>query len=311
MRTDFFDYFGDRQHRYESRISLTSPLVIRFDGKECTANGIRDLTASGEHGFADSLIRAARELARRYKGIAYVDLDEVSLIAIDPKTVFYRVGSDKTQDIAAVLSQELFTMFNKEYTGYKPVYFSAVLFSIPNNKVVSYLKYRATACANTNRFYYSKKNHLDLHRNKIKGKELKKKLENLPDYQGQPTYAKEGVLIVNGKLCRVTDYIFGKYTPMDISTLDISKDETGSAPKMTLETKKLELSKDEVFNKSLPKEAELPNEKEILRIGNGFRAVPKEQIRVHPISPPHINTSPAESETTANSDSGNIDPLEF
>ena len=306
MRTDFFDYFGDRQHRYESRISLTTPFVIRFDGKECTANGVRDLTSPGEHGFADSLIRAARELARKYKGIAYIDLDEVSLIVIEPRTVFYRVGSDKTQDIAAVLSQELYLAFDKEYTGYKPVFFSATLFSIPNNKVISYLKYRATACANTNRFYYSKKNQLGLHLGKIKGKELKKKLENSTDYTGQHIYAREGVLVVNGKLCKVSDYIFGKYTPVDMSTLDTSDAETNTTPQMLTEIKKLELPKDEVFNKSMPKPAVIPSSKDILRINHNSPAVasnPTERMR----SDYKHETTEASNDNT----SPGVNPLDF
>lgn len=249
MRDEFFDYFGDRQKRYESQISLSTPFVIRFDGKNCTANGIRDLTAPGKGEFAQSLITAAQNLTRKYKGLAYVDLDEVSLIVTEPAIVFNRVGSAKTQDITAVLSQELYVEFDKEYIGYKPVYFAANMFSIPNNKVVSYIQYRTKSCQNVNRVYFSKKNGLNYHRGNVKSDRLKDLLVEYAGYNEAPVYAREGVLVLGRKLCKAFDYTKGVYTPIDINTLDaVETDKTKESPVMLARIKKIEKPEDEFNN---------------------------------------------------------------
>lgn len=195
-----FNFFKNIENRYKSKISLKKPLVIRFDGKGVTKNIYINLIDEREGSFSDCLKKTAKYMSEKYRCVSYVSNDEINLVFESPVILNRLFKSVDIQKINSLISQEIFYVFNKFMNTKNPIYFDCRCFNIPENKIDSYLLYRANSSANTSLQYFAKKNIEKEKRHGIQLNLIEQYLEkNIPSFKTRTIYQKEGFIYIKGK----------------------------------------------------------------------------------------------------------------
>lgn len=192
------NYFKNIQQKYSMRVSRKEPLVIRLDGKDVTKNKSIDLLdRENEFSFSNSLEKTVRYFTEKYNCLAIFGSDEVSFICQDPSLVLEDMTSDacnSSNEVISGFSQYFFDYFN-EFDKHKKVYWHGKCFSIPENKITSYIKYRSRIIQNVMTTYFLMK------KGKYKGNEKLDlridKCKKLADYDTLQDIER-GVLYYNG-----------------------------------------------------------------------------------------------------------------
>ena len=200
------NYFWNIQKKYSMRVSQKQPLVIRLDGKDATKNKEINLLDKSEKGFLSVLIKSACYFSQKYKCYAIIGSDEISFICENPMDIIEDMGSDKSphsNEIISVFSQFFFQYFN-HFDKHKIVYWHAKCFSIPNEKIASYIKYRSRIIENVLVTYFLKKNSVKIDDTSIS--EKIKACEQLGGYKDFETY-KNGLLYYCGKEISLEDFL--------------------------------------------------------------------------------------------------------
>ena len=187
-------YFFQIQSKYSMRVSFKNPLVIRLDGKDVTKNKKYDLLNNYEGNFRNTLEKTAEFFTRKYKCLAILGSDEISFIFTDPLVVISDLDKEKwntSNEIISVFSQYFFDYFN-EHNKQSKVFWHGKCFSIRNEKINSYIKFRSSIIKNVMTTYFLSKYNIKMGKEKQEKREIEcKKLQGyevLEDIQNVVLY---------------------------------------------------------------------------------------------------------------------------
>ena len=196
-------YFFQIQSKYSMRVSFKNPLVIRLDGKDVTKNKKYDLLNNYEGNFRNTLEKTAEFFTRKYKCLAILGSDEISFIFTDPLVVISDLDKEKwnsSNEIISVFSQYFFDYFN-EHNKQSKVFWHGKCFSIRNEKINSYIKFRSSIIKNVMTTYFLSKYNIKMGKEKQEKREIEcKKLQGyevLEDIQNGVLYLEgDGIDII-------------------------------------------------------------------------------------------------------------------
>ena len=201
-------YFFQIQSKYSMRVSFKNPLVIRLDGKDVTKNKKYDLLNNYEGNFRNTLEKTAEFFTRKYKCLAILGSDEISFIFTDPLVVISDLDKEKwntSNEIISVFSQYFFDYFN-EHNKQSKVFWHGKCFSIRNEKINSYIKFRSGIIKNVMTTYFLSKYNIKMGKEKQEKREIEcKKLQGyevLEDIQ-------DGVLYLEGDRIDIIEFYKG------------------------------------------------------------------------------------------------------
>ena len=201
-------YFFQIQSKYSMRVSFKNPLVIRLDGKDVTKNKKYDLLNNYEGNFRNTLEKTAEFFTRKYKCLAILGSDEISFIFTDPLVVISDLDKEKwntSNEIISVFSQYFFDYFN-EHNKQSKVFWHGKCFSIRNEKINSYIKFRSSIIKNVMTTYFLSKYNIRMGKEKQEKREIEcKKLQGyevLEDIQ-------DGVLYLEGDRIDIIEFYKG------------------------------------------------------------------------------------------------------
>ena len=201
-------YFFQIQSKYSMRVSFKNPLVIRLDGKDVTKNKKYDLLNNYEGNFRNTLEKTAEFFTRKYKCLAILGSDEISFIFTDPLVVISDLDKEKwntSNEIISVFSQYFFDYFN-EHNKQSKVFWHGKCFSIRNEKIDSYIKFRSSIIKNVMTTYFLSKYNIKMGKEKQEKREIEcKKLQGyevLEDIQ-------DGVLYLEGDRIDIIEFYKG------------------------------------------------------------------------------------------------------
>lgn len=204
-------YFFQIQSKYSMRVSFKNPLVIRLDGKDVTKNKKYDLLNNYEGNFRNTLEKTAEFFTRKYKCLAILGSDEISFIFTDPLVVISDLDKEKwntSNEIISVFSQYFFDYFN-EHNKQSKVFWHGKCFSIRNEKINSYIKFRSSIIKNVMTTYFLSKYNIKMGKEKQEKQEKReiecKKLQGyevLEDIQ-------DGVLYLEGDRIDIIEFYKG------------------------------------------------------------------------------------------------------
>lgn len=201
-------YFFQIQSKYSMRASFKNPLVIRLDGKDVTKNKKYDLLNNYEGNFRNTLEKTAEFFTKKYKCLAILGSDEISFIFTDPLVVISDLDKEKwntSNEIISVFSQYFFDYFN-EHNKQSKVFWHGKCFSIRNEKINSYIKFRSSIIKNVMTTYFLSKYNIKMGKEKQEKREIEcKKLQGydvLEDIQN-------GVLYLEGDRIDIIEFYKG------------------------------------------------------------------------------------------------------
>ena len=201
-------YFFQIQSKYSMRVSFKNPLVIRLDGKDVTKNKKYDLLNNYEGNFRNTLEKTAEFFTKKYKCLAILGSDEISFIFTDPLVVISDLDKEKwntSNEIISVFSQYFFDYFN-EHNKQSKVFWHGKCFSIRNEKINSYIKFRSSIIKNVMTTYFLSKYNIKMGKEKQEKREIEcKKLQGyevLEDLQN-------GVLYLEGDRIDIIEFYKG------------------------------------------------------------------------------------------------------
>lgn len=201
-------YFFQIQSKYSMRMSFKNPLVIRLDGKDVTKNKKYDLLNNYEGNFRNTLEKTAEFFTKKYKCLAILGSDEISFIFTDPLVVISDLDKEKwntSNEIISVFSQYFFDYFN-EHNKQSKVFWHGKCFSIRNEKINSYIKFRSSVIKNVMTTYFLSKYNIKMGKEKQEKREIEcKKLQGyevLEDIQN-------GVLYLEGDRIDIIEFYKG------------------------------------------------------------------------------------------------------
>lgn len=201
-------YFFQIQSKYSMRVSFKNPLVIRLDGKDVTKNKKYDLLNNYEGNFRNILEKTAEFFTKKYKCLAILGSDEISFIFTDPLVVISDLDKEKwntSNEIISVFSQYFFDYFN-EHNKQSKVFWHGKCFSIRNEKINSYIKFRSSVIKNVMTTYFLSKYNIKMGKEKQEKRETEcKKLQGydvLEDIQN-------GILYLEGDRIDITEFYKG------------------------------------------------------------------------------------------------------
>ena len=201
-------YFFQIQSKYSMRVSFKNPLVIRLDGKDVTKNKKYDLLNNYEGNFRNTLEKTAEFFTRKYKCLAILGSDEISFIFTDPLVVISDLDKEKwnsSNEIISVFLQYFFDYFN-EHNKQSKVFWHGKCFSIRNEKINSYIKFRSSIIKNVMTTYFLSKYNIKMGKEKQEKREIEcKKLQGyevLEDIQ-------DGVLYLEGDRIDIIEFYKG------------------------------------------------------------------------------------------------------
>lgn len=201
-------YFFQIQSKYSMRVSFKNPLVIRLDGKDVTKNKKYDLLNNYEGNFRSTLEKTAEFFTKKYKCLAILGSDEISFIFTDPLVVISDLDKEKwntSNEIISVFSQYFFDYFN-EHNKQSKVFWHGKCFSIRNEKINSYIKFRSSIIKNVMTTYFLSKYNIKMGKEKQEKREIEcKKLQGyevLEDIQN-------GVLYLEGDRIDIIEFYKG------------------------------------------------------------------------------------------------------
>ena len=202
------NYLFQIQSKYSMRVSFKNPLVIGLDGKDVTKNKKYDLLNNYEGNFRNTLEKTAEFFTKKYKCLAILGSDEISFIFTEPLVVISDLDKEKwntSNEIISVFSQYFFDYFN-EHNKQSKVFWHGKCFSIKNEKINSYIKFRSSVIKNVMTTYFLSKYNIKMGKEKQEKREIEcKKLQGydvLEDIQN-------GVLYLEGDRIDITEFYKG------------------------------------------------------------------------------------------------------
>ena len=204
------DYFTNIRNKYNMRVSVKKPLIINLDGKGVTNNLFFSLIDYTSGGFIDIMEETVKHFTSKYNCISIFGTDEVSFIFENPLLLIEDLNSDintKSDEIISMFSQYFFDYFNN-LNKKQRVFWHGECFSIPFNKINSYIKYKTGSIKNVITTYFLKKNNVkDAGRIKLSEKiEMCKKYDL---YEKSLRQIENGILYLNGDRIYIQEFLNG------------------------------------------------------------------------------------------------------
>ncbi len=203
-------YFFQIQNKYSMRISLKKPLIVRFDGKNVTKDNTIDLLNQYDDSFFYSLEQTVKYFTYKYEAISIFGTDEVSFIFLNPIRLIEDLDNEKyakTNEIISLFSQYFYEYFNKIFNRDKKIFWHGKCFSINQDKINSYIKYRSNIIKNVTTTYFLKKMNI-----KDAGRiKANVKIKKCSEYNGYEKIKKieNGILYLNGDRTDIEEFLNG------------------------------------------------------------------------------------------------------
>ena len=209
------NYFYQIRKKYSMRLSTKKPLVINLDGKNVTKNKSMNIIDMYNESFLDNLEKTVRFFSEKYKCLAIFGADEVSFIFENPMELIDDTNTDKSNystEIISVFSQYFYDYYNN-FDLHKKVFWHGKCFSIPEEKVKSYIKYKSKLIQVLVTTYFLKKKGI-IDAGRIP---LKDKLEMCKEYSDYITISniEKGILYFEGHKIDVDDFLNGNIQVLD------------------------------------------------------------------------------------------------
>lgn len=204
------DYFANLRNKYSMRVSIKRPLVINLDGKGLTNNKFFSLMDNTKGGFIDIMERTVQYFTKKYNCMSIFGTDEVSFIFENPLSIIEDLNSDlntKSDEIISMFSQYFFEYFNS-INKKENVFWHGECFSIPSDKMNSYIKYKSGAIKNVITTYFLKKNGV-VNAGRIKLPEKIKMCKEYDLYDKALKNIENGILYLNGDRIDIQEYLNG------------------------------------------------------------------------------------------------------
>ena len=205
MNKNYYNYFFKIINKYNLSLSNNKPLVLFLDGKHVTSNNMYNLNNETIGSFNDYFEKTIKYFSNKYNCIALSGVDEVSFIITD--TTLLRKDCNlknlKSQDVVSVFSQKFFQYFKN--LNKNTVYWHCKSLSIPNGKVISYLKYRSNFILGTSTTYFLKRKNIKDAGNLSKDEKIAM-CNSFDDYKEIKQF-ENGRLYKNGKLIDLNSYL--------------------------------------------------------------------------------------------------------
>lgn len=204
------DYFTNIRNKYNMRISLKKPLIINLDGKGITNNIFFSLIDNSVGGFFNIMEETVKYFTKKYDCISIFGTDEVSFIFDKPLILIEDLNSDmntKSDEIISMFSQYFFEYFNS-MNKRQNVFWHGESFSIPFNKVNSYIKYKSGSIKNVLTTYFLKKNNVK-NSGRIKLSEKIEMCKEYNEYEKTLKKVEDGILYKNGEKIDIQEFLNG------------------------------------------------------------------------------------------------------
>lgn len=214
------NYFYQIQQKYSMRVSLNKPLVIRLDGKNATKSRTNDFIFNYSGSFINALEETAKYFTKKYKCYSLFGSDEISFILPEPEKLLKDLDKDcdtHSNEVISLFSQYFYDYFNNNYKKEK-IFWHAKCFSIPENKDISYLKYRSRTIENVLTTYF-----LIINDKFRSGKyNLEQKLNKCKKCIDYPSLKniKNGILYYDGKRISLNAYCSNRTIQKDSIDID-------------------------------------------------------------------------------------------
>lgn len=209
------NYFGQIRKKYSMRISTKEPLVINLDGKNITKNKEINIIDVYEGSFFVNLEKTVRYFTKRYNCLAIFGADEVSFILENPMDLVNDLNTDEntsSNEIISVFSQIFYDYFN-HFDTHKKIFWHGKCYSIHQEKVKSYIKYKSKLIqVLVTTYFLKKKNVIDA--GKIPLQEKKRKCNEYKEYK-QIAKTEKGVLYYKGKKIDIEEFFNGNIKEID------------------------------------------------------------------------------------------------
>lgn len=204
------NYFAQIRKKYSMRVSQNKPLVINLDGKNATKNRMLNLIINHENGFLQNMERTVRYFTLKYNCLSIFGADEVSFIFLNPSELIQDLNSDNnyySNEIIAVFSQYFFDYFNN-HTIQEKIFWHGKCFSIPQEKVKSYVKYKKELIKNVVTTYFLKRKGI-ANAGMMKSLERIEKCKEYKEEYSEISKIQDGILYLNGKRIDIHEYLKG------------------------------------------------------------------------------------------------------
>ena len=204
------NYFLQIKKKYNMKVSTKKPLVINLDGKDITKNREFNILELYKGGFRHVIEKCAIYFTEKYDCIAICGADEISFILEDPMKLVDDINSDSntcSTEIMSIFSQMFFDYFNKFYDG-ETVFWHGKCYSINDEKIMSFIKYKSRLIEVLTTTYYLKRNAVSDAGN-ISLLEKKKLCDTFVDY-AKLKQIEKGRIYKKGKRLDIDEYLKGK-----------------------------------------------------------------------------------------------------
>ena len=203
------NYFLQIRKKYSMRVSTKTPLVINLDGKNITKNKNINILEKYKGSFRDALEKTAIYFSKKYKCLSILGADEVSFIFENPMILIEDLNDDKdnfSTEIISLFSQYFFDYFNNIY-NFERIYWHGKCYSIPNDKIISFIKYKSRLIQVLTTTYFLKFNGIK-NAGIIGISEKLKKCDEFNEYiKFKPI--EKGLLFLEGQNISIEDFING------------------------------------------------------------------------------------------------------
>ena len=155
----WINYFYEIQKKYSMQVSKTKTLVIRLDGKDVTKDENINFLANNVGSFSHSLELVAAFISKKYDCYCLFGTDEISFIIPKPEKLLMEIQTENeyfSNEVISIFSQYFFYHFNQIYKK-SEIFWHGKCFSINENKINLYVKYRSGAIKNVLTIYFLKK----------------------------------------------------------------------------------------------------------------------------------------------------------
>ena len=209
------NYFYQIRKKYSMRLSTKNPLVINLDGKNITKDKNINIIDKFNNSFLENLEKTVKFFSQRYNCLAIFGADEVSFIFENPMQLIDDMNTDKSNysvEIISVFSQYFYDYYNN-YNLHEKVFWHGKCFSIPKEKVTSYIKYKSKLIQVLVTTYFLKKKGV-VDAGNIS---LKDKLKLCNEYVDYTTVSRieKGVLYYKGHKIDVDEFLNGTIKYLD------------------------------------------------------------------------------------------------
>lgn len=130
------DYYKTHEDKYNPFLSLRKPVVVKV-ALDLNPSDFQLKTGSVE-GINLAIAKIAKDISREYKCTAFAIFNEINIVIKNPQ-VLSNKNKLESQYVAGLFAQEVFMRYNNLICSTQPVFVSANVFNLYEDKIRSYL----------------------------------------------------------------------------------------------------------------------------------------------------------------------------